>query len=233
MYRLPRHRLLYPQYESDDSESYGGLLNGSGIGSASGMIDGEGEHERCCFCYDPVLCPFYILNGASCTIAFGCSMLNCWLLAADNSPDLVVVFIRIYSCLFGILVIFVEIDCRMVMDYVKALEFWSIRGLFYLFVGVLTLTACKSHEQSVYRYDRLEEILGSMLCLVGIVYFLGGICCFHSIKEKRLLKLGLLQPKEGAEGQRDGYQAIGSGSGSGGSGGSEGNCGLFSNICPF
>jgi hypothetical protein len=155
---------------------------------------GDGIFAGCCVCYDPILCPFWILHGLAALVGL-CTVVVNTMLLADMSDGVMPVVCRLYAVLFGLLIVFVEIDCRYVLEYFKALEFWAFRGLFYIFVGVETV---KSDD--VAQGIRAEALCGGVLGVLGVIYFVMGICCIQNIKLSRLSRL----QRRGVEG----YQAV-------------------------
>lgn len=176
--------------EPQDLDTSGLSVDGSSSGLPAIALLGENnDEERCCICYDPILCPFWILHGLTALVGAGTIVVNVMTIT-DVSEGVMPILLRSYAVLFGLLVIFVEIDCGYVLEYCKALELWAIRGLFYVFVAVETV---RSDDAAT--GVRAESVMGGLLGALGLIYFVMGICCIQHVKSRRLLLLG--RPREG------------------------------------
>ena len=91
--------------------------------------DDESKDIICC-CMDAVLCYFRIFHFL-CSLVLILSLIeNCIAIAADNViRDLI---LRMYGTALGFLGIFIEMDVRFVVDYIKLFDNWIFRGLFYI-----------------------------------------------------------------------------------------------------
>ena len=107
--------------------------------------DGADDSSSCCCCCpsDPVLFSFqcfHFTSGLTGLAAFVANIYTFW------NPNLGTkdAIIRGYTLLFCILIVIVELDWRFVVNKVRFLDYWVLRGLFYTFVGFITCKySCK------------------------------------------------------------------------------------------
>ena len=188
-----------PAWAQDpDLETSGFTGEASVAGGSVPDLGGDADGMRCCVCYDPILCPFWILHGMAGLVGLGTAVVNATALT-DLSDGVMPVVGRAYAVLFGLLVIFVETDCGFVLEYVRALEFWAIRGLFYIFVGVETMKSDDTAGPGGTEGVRSEALCGGMLGVIGLIYFVMGVCCIQHIKQNRQRHLR----------DRESYQLVG------------------------
>ncbi|GMH32479.1 hypothetical protein BSKO_00313 [Bryopsis sp. KO-2023] len=107
--------------------------------------------------------------------------------------------LRIFGILFSALVALVETEWETFLVQLRLLDGWSLRGLFQLFLGILTLELATSKgdhdfDKSVNLYGTVSGI--SLICCAG-VYFLGGMLCFGKIKRAWHRKIGQRAAEKG------------------------------------
>jgi hypothetical protein len=100
----------------------------------------EDSEEDCCFgcCHsDPLLLSFQLFHFASGMVGLAALAANVYTYA---SPDLNVkiAIVRAYTILFCLLIVIVEVDWRYFVNRIRFVEIWLLRGLFYVFVALLT-----------------------------------------------------------------------------------------------
>ena len=88
--------------------------------------------------------------------------------------------LRGYATLFGLLIVLAELERpRLLLDYCRFLEFWSLKGLFVVFVGVLTLDTEADNNSA------LQTSAAIVVCALGAVYFVFGLFCVKSYRDYR------------------------------------------------
>jgi len=87
--------------------------------------------------------------------------------------------VRGYAVLLGLMIILAELEYpRLFLDYFKFLELWSLKGLFVVFVGVLTLDT--EDNDSI-----LQTGTAVFVCVLGVLYFLLGLFCVKTYRDHR------------------------------------------------
>ena len=193
----PHSHMLQPEWVLDDdleAELHHNQLHDTTLNS-KGDDNSENIPSTCCFCYDSILCPFTILHGCTALIAIVTVVLNAMSLS-DLTGGIIGIVSRIYYLLFGMVIVFIEIDCKWVLEYFKAMELWAWRGLFYIFVGAVTARS-SSEEDLTLANEKLELIFGLLLIFVGMIYFFMGICCVQRMKQERLRVLASYEAVDG------------------------------------
>ena len=166
------NHMLQPEWVLDDdleAELHHNQLHDTTLNSKGDDNSSDNIPSTCCFCYDSILCPFTILHGCTALIAIVTVVLNAMSLS-DLTGGIIGIISRIYYLLFGMVIVFIEIDCKWMLEYFKAMELWAWRGLFYIFVGAVTARS-SSEEDLTLANDRLELIFGLLLIFVGMIYF--------------------------------------------------------------
>jgi hypothetical protein len=194
-----------------ETRGLGGLGRRDGHGTGHGLNlsptrnyskPDDYEHDtRCCFCLDPILCPFWIVHGSTALVGLGTAIINATLIFHNNTGVLGTLS-RLYAIIFGAIIVLVEAECNYVLYYCKALKVWSIRGLFYIFVGVMTVGS-----DDVAKGEQMEAVCGGILGCLGMAYFVMGVCCLQHIKKKRMQVLGYHDNSK-SDFDRDGYESI-------------------------
>jgi len=103
-------------------------------------------------------------------------------------------FLCAYLIMFGILIIITETNVWGLGDrFNKLLNFWFIRGLFYVFIGIQGLNQLANAvmridggiELSRMFYRNMITIVSWMMIGVGILYFAMGVLCLHHLYDKQ------------------------------------------------
>jgi hypothetical protein len=102
-------------------------------------VDDDDEAESCCGCCpsDPILFSFQCFHFSSGSIALAAFAANIYTLSRPNIfvKDAIV---RCYALVFCLLIVIVEFDWRYIVNKVRFVDYWILRGFFYTFVGFLT-----------------------------------------------------------------------------------------------
>mmetsp|Transcript_17515 Transcript_17515/g.28719 ORF Transcript_17515/g.28719 Transcript_17515/m.28719 type:complete len:201 (+) Transcript_17515:2-604(+) len=100
-----------------------------------------------------------------------------------GTPDLNVksFSLRLYAIIFCVLVAFAEFEWRGFFHFFGFLENWITRGLFYIFVSLLTLSA--SDEDAS---DAFFNVAGYIMFAAGALYAFMGLACLKTIKETHM-----------------------------------------------
>ena len=103
-------------------------------------------------------------------------------------------FLCAYLIMFGVLIIITETNVWGLGDrFNKLLNFWFLRGPFYVFIGIQGLNQLANAvmridgglELSRMFYRNLITIVSWMMIGVGILYFAMGILCLHHLYDKQ------------------------------------------------
>ena len=107
------------------------------IHSGSTPKDDDEEEDWRCFPSDPILACFQCFHFTSGVNGLLALVSNAYVYTLHDLPiyDLV---LHGYAIVFCLLIVFVELDWRYIVSKVKYLDLWVLRGLFYVFVGVIT-----------------------------------------------------------------------------------------------
>jgi len=90
--------------------------------------------------------------------------------------------IRVYNMVFSFLSVAIEFEVKMIVSHAKFLETWPGRGMFYIFLGVLTLEANPAFAIDL--VSLVQLIAGWLLIALGGIYFIMGLFGLRSTKEK-------------------------------------------------
>jgi len=152
--------------------------------------------EDCCCCPADTLDPFlwwFWLFRAMCTIdLFVCLMFNLSFLfikttsevkrdeQSTNSTDINLrdYILHIYAAFFCIAGILTELELSCMKHYVRVLQLWIFRGLFYIFTGVLT--SCFTNVRSISGMTIWANTVSILLCALGLIYTIMGLFCVKS-----------------------------------------------------
>ncbi|CAM9678596.1 unnamed protein product, partial [Hapterophycus canaliculatus] len=80
------------------------------------------------------------------------------------------VLLRVYGILFSVFIIFAELEWSKFTKFFGFLKYWPARGLFYIFVGLITWDQTDSTASS--SYGTYEDIVSFLMMAVGGIYFL-------------------------------------------------------------
>jgi len=101
--------------------------------------------------------------------------------------------LRLFGIAFCVLIVVTELDLGRISGEIKAFENWACRGVFYCFVGSLTL----STEEDVYKETTQSpsiailsaEAYGALAMFVcGTLYIGMGLTCRQQVKELMLIE---------------------------------------------
>ena len=95
--------------------------------------------------------------------------------------------LRGYAILLCIIGICIELEVEMVLHGFKIMENWIAKGLYFGFIGVLTLSSTAGD------YTEVQNIIAFMVSVLSVVYFFLGLICAKTIKEARMLLNDLQQ----------------------------------------
>ena len=116
----------------------------SSLGNFERLRPAEGHDDSViCCCIDATICYFRVFHFVCGLVVVFNLTENCIMLANDyNSSirDVKDMVIRLYNVLFCILCVFVELDFRYVVDHIKLFDNWIFRGMFYVYVGFVTVS---------------------------------------------------------------------------------------------
>jgi hypothetical protein len=97
------------------------------------IIQSEDSSNLICCCMDAILCYFRLFHFICGIIITLTLVANCIVLSNDlHSSDIKDFVMRVYCVIFCCLSIFLEINFRFVLDYIRLMDNWIFRGLFYL-----------------------------------------------------------------------------------------------------
>lgn len=106
--------------------------------------------------------------------------------------------VRGYAILFGLMIILAELEFpRLFLDYFKFLEVWSMKGLFIVFVGVLTL------DTEFANSSLLQTATAVIIAVLGAVYFLFGLLCVKTYRDYRKQGLHASVDKQASKERRE------------------------------
>jgi hypothetical protein len=153
------------------------------------------DHESCCCCQcDPILCWFRVFHFVASMVNLSCAGANVFVITKLRHFDIVTAkegLIRSYAVLFCLACIFVEYEIRYFVRRLKFLENWSLRGLFYGFLGAITVNTNNTSIEKI----ELENVCGALIQFIGAVYFVLGLFCLRELKMRR-------------HAERDGYAQV-------------------------
>ena len=92
----------------------------------------EDESTKCCCCIDIILCYFRTFHTFTAIIGFANLASNFLLLISYSVAQVRDIVIQTYAIIFCIIIICVEADLRIVVDHLKLMDNWLIRGVFYI-----------------------------------------------------------------------------------------------------
>jgi len=86
--------------------------------------------------------------------------------------------LNFYSIIFCVMIFCAELDWKQFLHFFGFLDSWTAKGLFYVFVAVLT-------REATLDGNILCQITNFAMLGVGVLYFLMGIACLKTVKETR------------------------------------------------
>jgi hypothetical protein len=112
----------------------------------TGPAEEEDDGDSCCCCCpsDPMLFAFTCFHCAAGLVGITALVANVYVFTRrDLAPKDAIM--RSYALLFCALVVIIELDWRFVVNKIRFVDWWVLRGLFYTFVGFVT---CKRLNSS-------------------------------------------------------------------------------------
>ncbi|CAM9444460.1 unnamed protein product [Pylaiella littoralis] len=97
------------------------------------------------------------------------------------------ILLRVYGIVFCFFVVLAEIEWAKFTKYFGFLKYWPARGLFYIFVGLITWDQTDTTSSSA--YGTYEDIVSFLMMSVGGIYFLLGLACMRTVKEAEAARL--------------------------------------------
>eukprot|EP00003_Mantamonas_plastica_P015344 TRINITY_DN2603_c1_g1_i2.p2 TRINITY_DN2603_c1_g1~~TRINITY_DN2603_c1_g1_i2.p2 ORF type:complete len:214 (+),score=68.15 TRINITY_DN2603_c1_g1_i2:795-1436(+) len=91
---------------------------------------------------------------------------------------------KVYNVILGVIVVMSEANMDSLFQRMQFMESWSGRGLFQMFVGILMLQG--SHQINL--SGILGTVVGFVILCTGMLYFIMGVTCLKSYKEKKELQ---------------------------------------------
>lgn len=162
-------RKQLPPEENVDDHNPSWVREPSAVGHSSsssgfrrGSPEGEGDEHCCCqYCYDcehsiegcccgptdPLLWWFHIISffaGATALASMGASVK----LLYSEGITIRNLMLRGYSVLFCTIALTLELDIKFFVSRLAALDIWFFRGLFYIFIGLITSEYCTKYHMT-------------------------------------------------------------------------------------
>ena len=158
-------------YQASVVESGGGGRGGARARMAPARVSASehDEDEDCCCCpLDPVLAWFRLFHLISGLVGCASMGANGYILATKDvvSMDYRDIITRGYAIIFCFVVVLAEIDWRYVMRRIRILDLWFFRGLFYFYVGFITLGAEPTLTDPVDMAALAQICMGGFYCLM-------------------------------------------------------------------
>eukprot|EP00903_Cladosiphon_okamuranus_P020289 g18619.t1 len=135
-----------------------------------------------------VLCFFRFLSVLTILLAFVVIGTNCYIIydqyAVIKARG---ILLRVYGVVFSIFIILGELEWSRFTKFFGFLKYWPARGLFYIFVGLITWD--QTDTTSTSSYGTYEDIVAFLMFAVGGIYFLLGLACMRTVKEAERARL--------------------------------------------
>ncbi|CAB1102351.1 unnamed protein product [Ectocarpus sp. CCAP 1310/34] len=134
------------------------------------------------------LCFFRFLAVLTVVLALVVIGTNCYIIY-DKYTEIKArgILLRVYGILFSIFIIFAELEWSKFTKFFGFLKYWPARGLFYIFVGLITWDQTDATSSS--SYGTYEDIVSFLMMSVGGIYFLLGLACMRTVKEAERARL--------------------------------------------
>lgn len=97
------------------------------------------------------------------------------------------ILLRIYGILFCVFIVFAEMEWNRFTKFFGFLKYWPARGLFYVFVALITWDQSGSTDSS--SYGTYEDVVAFLMMAVGGLYFLLGLACMRTVKEAEAARM--------------------------------------------
>jgi hypothetical protein len=103
--------------------------------------------------------------------------------------------IRAYAIIFGFMILMAEVNWpRAFLEYFRFLDVWATKGLFILFVAVLTIDTKASND-----YGTLQLATACAVGVLGFVYLCLGLMCVKACRDMRKATLSKERERCAAE----------------------------------
>lgn len=138
----------------------------------------EWDEDCCCCVSDPVLGWFSIFHLLSALVAIAAFVMNIvYLYKNKQHADIYSVLIRVYTILFYLVTVLIEFDWRFLMKRLRIMDLWVVRGLFYTYLGLITVSTEGFFASPI-------NIIAYIMMAVGVSYFVLGVLCMKQYKMK-------------------------------------------------
>merc|ERR1712146_303407 len=133
---------------------------------------------------------FLLINICSILFAFGVIIAQMGTIIYDgrslfSMPQTVA--LRTYGVVFACIIILTELRWTRMINESTFLQNWVTRGLFYIFVGLLTLE--QNQEKAIVILPPwilfYIKIVGLILITIGILYMIMGLMCLRRLKDRK------------------------------------------------
>lgn len=139
------------------------------------------DEDCCCCSTDPVLWWFSVFHLVAALVALAALAMNAvYLCSSISQLALRDILLRVYTILLYLVMFFIEFDWRYLMKRLRIMDLWVIRGLFYVFLGLIMVA-----EESV---ANPVNIIAFTVMAVGVVYFTLGVLCMKQFKMKYVIE---------------------------------------------
>jgi len=132
-----------------------------------------------------------VVNG----VAYGIGMVGTARAMKANNQNIdnlwYIFFLNVYGICFAATLAMIELRYKFFFDHFPGFRNWAVRGLFYLFVGILALAVGTGStvfddpdvEES---WNQTRDIFSYMLCAIGALYVVGEILCLRvNLQQKK------------------------------------------------
>ncbi len=138
----------------------------------------------CCCSMDPLLLGIVFFQGICGCLGIAGVVANIQHIthpvAEGQYQDIIM---RAYSMSFCCIIVLCEIDWRFFMRYLRLLDLWIFRGLFYMYAGLQTIDKINGFDAD--SLSTIGNATGITIIISGVIYMIMGACCVKSIAESR------------------------------------------------
>lgn len=162
----------------------------------------EGESCCCCFSSDPMLFSFQCFHITAGLSGLGAFIANVYVFSRPHIT-LKEAIIRSYALIFCVLMVLTELDWRYVVNKVRFMDYWLLRGIFYTFIGFITCelsyfrrfflslrffyvvplsvtsTTVGLADAQAAPIDTPEDIVGFIVFIIGLCYMIMVMICIR------------------------------------------------------
>ena len=190
-------RVSTPLSSGRGRRSYGG-----GYDSAADDDDMNYNEDCCCCPMDPILLGIVFFHGICLCLGLSCIAINIHHLTHSFTSEKSTtghvqdIICRTYMIIFAIIMIICEVDWRFIMRRIRILDLWIFRGFFYIYIGIQTIGNIDEFLAGISNTNTgttttttssssLDNMIGTVIVVSGIIYVGLGICCIKSVAENR------------------------------------------------